>query len=218
MKKVNIINFNFDFKVKVLLAICTVISAIIISFSFYIICINHGDSNNLPEKILSDINEFASITKYEGRYTVTVNSNKNSNTYTVCEDVDIENGEYNYCINDILHINISKNGINISKDDMTYQYFTEFSQEDYKNFISFSSIIDIISKLNNSTIEGNIKKIEENENVTYIINTKNDYISQIYKIEIIMSKYENLINCIKMYNLEEKEQYNIKIDSFTVKK
>ena len=84
--------------------------------------------------------------------------------------------------------------------------------------MSFSSIINIVNGIKNNTILGNIKKIENDGNIVYKINTNDEIASNIKDIDIEMSKNEDKINQIKIYNLDGKEQYLIVFESFIVKK
>ncbi len=215
MKKIKIFAFNFDTKVKIIMMCSILISVVIIIYSFYNICIENGiKSESIPNK-----EDFFNIKEYEAQYTVTVNSNKNTNTYKVKEITNILQNEYTYIIDDILNINITNNQINISKENIDYKYAIE-KMSDYgnSNFMSFSTVINIINSIRNNSISGNIKKIENDGNVVYKIHTDNEVVSNIKDIDVEMSKNEDKINQIKIYNLDGKEQYLIVFESFIVKK
>lgn len=215
MKKIKIFAFNFDTKVKIIMMCSILISVVIIIYSFYNICIENGiKSESIPNK-----EDFFNIKEYESQYTVTVNSNKNTNTYKVKEITNILQNEYTYIIDDILNINITNNQINISKENIDYKYVIE-KMSDYgnSNFMSFSSIINIVNGIKDNTLSGNIKKIENDGNVVYKIHTDNEVVSNIKDIDVEMSKNEDKINQIKIYNLDGKEQYLIVFESFIVKK
>lgn len=215
MKKIKIFAFNFDTKVKIIMMCSILISVVIIIYSFYNICIENGiKSESIPNK-----EDFFNIKEYEAQYTVTVNSNKNTNTYKVKEITNILQNEYTYIIDDILNINITNNQINISKENIDYKYTIE-KMSDYgnSNFMSFSTVINIINSIRNNSISGNIKKIENDGNVVYKIHTDNEVVSNIKDIDVEMSKNEDKINQIKIYNLDGKEQYLIVFESFIVKK
>lgn len=215
MKKIKIFTFNFDTKVKIIMMCSILISVVIIIYSFYNICIENGiKSESIPNK-----EDFFNIKEYEAQYAVTVNSNKNTNTYKVKEITNILQNEYTYIIDDILNINITNNQINISKENIDYKYAIE-KMSDYgnSNFMSFSTVINIINSIRNNSISGNIKKIENDGNVVYKIHTDNEVVSNIKDIDVEMSKNEDKINQIKIYNLDGKEQYLIVFESFIVKK
>lgn len=215
MKKIKIFAFNFDTKVKIIMMCSILISVVIIIYSFYNICIENGiKSESIPNK-----EDFFNIKEYESQYTVTVNSNKNTNTYKVKEITNILQNEYTYIIDDMLNINITNNQINISKENIDYKYTIE-KMSDYgnSNFMSFSTVINIINSIRNNSISGNIKKIENDGNVVYKIHTDNEVVSNIKDIDVEMSKNEDKINQIKIYNLDGKEQYLIVFESFIVKK
>ena len=215
MKKIKIFAFNFDTKVKIIMMCSILISVVIIIYSFYNICIENGiKSESIPNK-----EDFFNIKEYEAQYTVTVNSNKNTNTYKGKEITNILQNEYTYIIDDILNINITNNQINISKENIDYKYAIE-KMSDYgnSNFMSFSTVINIINSIRNNSISGNIKKIENDGNVVYKIHTDNEVVSNIKDIDVEMSKNEDKINQIKIYNLDGKEQYLIVFESFIVKK
>lgn len=215
MKKIKIFAFNFDTKVKIIMMCSILISVVIIIYSFYNICIENG----IKSESISKKEDFFNIKEYEAQYTVTVNSNKNTNTYKVKEITNILQNEYTYIIDDILNINITNNQINISKENIDYKYVIE-KMSDYgnSNFMSFSSIINIVNGIKDNTLSGNIKKIENDGNVVYKIHTDNEVVSNIKDIDVEMSKNEDKINQIKIYNLDGKEQYLIVFESFIVKK
>lgn len=215
MKKIKIIALNFDDRIKVLMAISIIISIVIIIYSFYSICIENGVKND----DVSSIEDPFKISRYEATYTVNVVSNKNSNTYKVKENADILNGEYTFIIDDKLNINITSNQINISKENIDYKYIIEkISDYGNSNFLSFSTIIDIINKIETDNAIGNIKKVESDGKIIYKIHTNEEIISKIKDIDIEMSKNEEKIMEIKMYNLDGIEQYFIAFESFIVKK
>ncbi len=215
MKKIKIIALNFDDKIKILISISIIISVVIIIYSFYNICIENG----VKKDNASSIEDLSQITEYEAMYTVNVVSNKNSNTYKVKEITNILQNEYTYIIDDVLNINITNNQISISKENIDYKYIIEkISDYGNSNFLSFSTIIDIINKIENNNIIGNIKRVESNGNIVYKIHTEEEIISKIKDIDIEMSKSEDKIMQIKMYNLDGIEQYLLTFESFIVKK
>ena len=59
------------------------------------------------------------------QYTITINSNKNTNTYKVKEITNLLQNEYTYIIDDMLNINVTNNQINISKYNIDYKYAIE---------------------------------------------------------------------------------------------
>lgn len=215
MKKIKIFAFNFDTKVKIIMMCSILISVVIIIYSFYNICIENG----IKSESISKKEDFFNIKEYEAQYTVTVNSNKNTNTYKVKEITNILQNEYTYIIDDILNINITNNQINISKENIDYKYVIE-KMSDYGNFnfMSFSSIINIVNGIKDNTLSGNIKKIENDGNVVYKIHTDDEIVPNIKDIDVEMSKNEDKINQIRIYNLDGKEQYLIVFESFIVKK
>ena len=215
MKKIKIFAFNFDTKVKIIMVCSIIISVVIIMYSFYNICIENG----IKSESISNKENLFNVEEYEAQYTITINSNKNTNTYKVKEITNILQNEYTYIIDDILNINITNNQINISKENIDYKYAIE-KMSDYgnSNFMSFSTVINIINSIRNNSISGNIKKIENDGNVVYKIHTDNEVVSNIKDIDVEMSKNEDKINQIKIYNLDGKEQYLIVFESFIVKK
>ena len=215
MKKIKIFTFNFDTKVKIIMMCSILISVVIIIYSFYNICIENG----IKSKSISNKGNLFNIEEYEAQYTITINSNKNTNTYKVKEITNLLQNEYTYIIDDMLNINVTNNQINISKYNIDYKYAIE-KMSDYgnSNLMSFSSIINIVNGIKNNTILGNIKKIENDGNVVYKIHTDNEVVSNIKDIDVEMSKNEDKINQIKIYNLDGKEQYLIVFESFIVKK
>ena len=215
MKKIKIFAFNFDTKVKIIMVCSIIISVVIIMYSFYNICIENG----IKSESISNKENLFNVEEYEAQYTITINSNKNTNTYKVKEITNLLQNEYTYIIDDMLNINVTNNQINISKYNIDYKYAIE-KMSDYgnSNLMSFSSIINIVNGIKNNTILGNIKKIENDGNIVYKINTNDEIASNIKDIDIEMSKNEDKINQIKIYNLDGKEQYLIVFESFIVKK
>lgn len=216
MKKVKIINLNFDTKTKLVMLISIIIAICIIAYSFYTICIKNitGKNDILEEKL-----NFTSINSYEANYNVLVNSNKNSNMYNVAESVDLLDNTYDYLVDDKLKITIKNDEIKISKEGIAYEYFTKLNSNiENNNFVSFSSIIEIVKKINNSELKGNIKKVEINNNTVYKIHLEDEYIKKIKDIEIIMSDNDKNLLEIKMYNLDGNEQYHLIFNDFKVKK
>ena len=215
MKKIKIFAFNFDTKVKIIMVCSIMISVVIIMYSFYNICIENG----IKSESISNKENLFNVEEYEAQYTITINSNKNTNTYKVKEITNLLQNEYTYIIDDMLNINITNNQINISKDNIDYKYTIE-KMSDYgnSNLMSFSTVINIINSIRNNSILGNIKKIENDGNVVYKIHTNDEIASNIKDIDIEMSKNEDKINQIKIYNLDGKEQYLIVFESFIVKK
>ena len=215
MKKIKIFAFNFDTKVKIIMVCSIMISVVIIMYSFYNICIENG----IKSESISNKENLFNVEEYEAQYTITINSNKNTNTYKVKEITNLLQNEYTYIIDDMLNINVTNNQINISKYNIDYKYAIE-KMSDYgnSNLMSFSSIINIVNGIKDNTILGNIKKIENDGNVVYKIHTDNEVVSNIKDIDVEMSKNEDKINQIKIYNLDGKEQYLIVFESFIVKK
>lgn len=215
MKKIKIFAFNFDTKVKIIMVCSIMISVVIIMYSFYNICIENG----IKSESISNKENLFNVEEYEAQYTITINSNKNTNTYKVKEITNLLQNEYTYIIDDMLNINITNNQINISKYNIDYKYAIE-KMSDYgnSNLMSFSSIINIVNGIKNNTILGNIKKIENDGNIVYKIHTNDEIVQNIKDIDIEMSKNEDKINQIKIYNLDGKEQYLIVFESFIVKK
>ena len=216
MKKFNVLSINFDTKVKIVMTICIIIATIIISYSFYNICLKNGIKS---EKIsLVDINDFLSINCYDEEYEKTENSNKHSNTYNVKESTDMENGKYNYVIDNNLYIQINKDEIRLKKENIEYEYVTTLLNNPNNNFISFSTVIEIIRKIQNNSISGNIKRTDSDDNVVYKVTMEDEYIKNISQIEIHLSKSQNKIMFLNMFNKDKKEQYSISFVNFTVKK
>ena len=213
MKKLNIVSFNFDFKVKIVMIVCIIIAVVIIAYSFYNICVENGVSTIKVAKL----EDFVNINSYEAEYDILVNSNKNSNTYTVKEVTDMLSNSYNYLINNEFAINIKDNEIKLSKANIAFEYSVNMYKVENNNFISFSSIIEIVRDINNSIIPGTITQVEENENIIYKIHTDEEIIKKISDIEINISKNENKIININMYSNDKNQLYSIRFISFIVK-
>lgn len=215
MKKIKIFAFNFDTKVKIIMSCSIIISIVIIMYSFYNICIENG----IKSEKESTTKDFFNIVEYDAEYAITVNSNKNTNTYKIKEITNLLQNEYTYIIDDVLNINITNDQISITKNNIDYKYIIEkISDYGNSNFVSFSTVINIINSIRNNSISGNIKKVENDGNVIYKISTDNEILFNIKNIDIEMSKNEDKINQIKMYNIDGEQQYLIVFESFIVKK
>lgn len=216
MKGIKIFSLNFDTKTKIVMSICIVIAICIITYSFYTICIKQGKTENIGEKTLE---YYLNAQEYETEFNITVNSNKNSNTYYIYEKANLSENTYEFVIDEKLRINVSSNEIKLSKENIDYEYITSVENEYLSNnFISFSSIIKTIEKIKDNTINGTIKRIEVNENVIYKISLQQEYIKKVGRIELTMSKNEENIQEIRMYDFNDNEMYVICISNFIVKK
>lgn len=216
MKKINIVSLSFDMKTKIIMIISIIIASIIISYSFYNICIKNIIATDVE---VDKEYDFTTINAYEADYNVIVNSNKNTNTYNVIEMVDLANKSYYYLIDNSLKISIKEDELKISKENIAYEYSTKSSLPiESNNFISFSSIIDVIKKINSNELSGNIKRVEVNNTIVCKIHIDEEYIKKISDIEIIMSQNQNEISEIKMYDNSDKEMYYFSFNEFKVKK
>ena len=209
-----IFSITFDTKVKILIIICVIIAITIISYSFYYICVNN--SNKEQEFESKNVESILDVKSYEAKYSIVVNSNKTTNTYMICEDVDFENNIYNITVNNDLNISITSDSTKLQKNDMQYEYISQ--EISFKNPIAFSSIINCIKKISSDQIKGKITRVEQNDRYIYEITTEEEYIEKVKKIEICVLKENCKIFEIKMYNFDEKELYSIAFESFNVKK
>lgn len=212
-----ILNITFDTRVKILIVICVIIALTIISYSFYYICIRENKEEIETPKV-ENIEEILDVLCYESKYNVTVNGNKTTNTYDVVENVDLENNIYNMVIDGTLMISINSDNTSIKKQNMEYEYFTTTGEIFKNNAISFSSIIECIKKISSKEINGNIKRIEQDNKFIYQISTDESYIEKVNRIEITVEKEKCKITEIKMYNSEGNELYSMIFESFMVKK
>ncbi len=208
-----IFSITFDTKVKILIIICVIIAITIISYSFFYICVS---SNKSQPKEIQSIENMLDVIAYEAKYSIVVNSNKTTNTYMICEDVDFENNIYNITVNNDLNISITSDSTKLQKNDMQYEYISQ--EISFKNPIAFSSIINCIKKISSDQIKGKITRVEQNDRYIYEITTEEEYIEKVKKIEICVLKENCKIFEIKLYNLDEKELYSIDFESFNVKK
>ncbi len=220
MKYFKTINFSFDIKVKLLIVVCVSIAIIGICYAYFVICINKGEStkSNLSKSQcnMTDINNIAGINCYLAKYQVTVNSNKNTNEYSILEDVDMLNNKYKFILEDNIVIEISEDSTKyINENSKTKESIIDGIYNEH-NYISLSSVIKIINKILSGDIDGKIVKVEEDGNV--ILNIKiNEENKKISTIEVIIDK-SCKINEIKMYNNESNLVYNIVYESLEVKK
>ncbi len=207
-------SITFDTKVKILIIVCVIVAITIIIYSFYYICIN--SKSKVAEEKINSIEDMLNVLAYDAKYSVTVNSNKNSNTYEVYEDIDFENNIYNLVINDSLKINVVSNNTKIENEGLSYEYINK--DIILNNPISFSSIVECIKRISLNELDGKITRIEQDDKYIYQITTQEEYIEKINKIEICVLKENCKIFEIKMYNLSEKVLYSMIFESFNVKK
>lgn len=210
----NCFSITFDTKVKILIIVCVIVAITIIIYSFYYICIN--SKSKVDEEKINSIEDMLNVLAYDAKYSVTVNSNKNSNTYEVYEDIDFENNIYNLVINDSLKINVVSNNTKIENEGLSYEYINK--DIILNNPISFSSIVECIKRISLNELDGKITRIEQDDKYIYQITTQEEYIEKINKIEICVLKENCKIFEIKMYNLSEKVLYSMIFESFNVKK
>ncbi len=220
MKYFKTINFSFDIKVKLLIVVCVSIAIIGICYAYFVICINKGEStkSNLSKNQcnMTDIDNIAGINCYLAKYQATVNSNKNTNEYSILEDVDMLNNKYKFILEDNIIIEISDDSTKyINENSKTKESIIDGIYDEY-NYISLSSVIKIINEILNGNIDGKIVKVEENGNVIFNIKI-NEENKKISTIEVIIDK-SCKINEIKMYNNDSNLMYNIVYESLEVKK
>ncbi len=220
MKYFKTINFSFDIKVKLLIIVCVCIAVIGICYAYYVICVNKGEGtkNNLSNNHydMTNINNIAKINCYLAKYQATVNSNKNTNQYSILEDVDMLNNKYKFILEDNIIIEISEDNTKyINENSKTKETIIGGIYDEY-NYISLSSVIKIINKILKGDIDGKIVKVEENGNVIFNIKI-NEENKKISTLEVIIDK-SCKINEIKMYNNDSSLVYNIVYESLEVKK
>lgn len=205
--KIKIVSFNTDKKTKLLMIFAIIIAVLIIIYNFFNICIRKGNVVTSEELNLEEIIAFNSQSE------ITVNSNKNSNVYDVREESNLETDEYHFLIDNELEININCDEIRISNLSMTNEFFSanEFLDED--NYMSLASILKIVRKVSKGEIEGKIKKITQDSNIVYEISIQDARIS-IIKVFVGDDK----IQSIELYDNDQNEEYNVKVNSFEVKK
>lgn len=218
MKKIAIFSYGYDEKIKIIIAVCVIIAVITITFAFYTICIKKGSNMDNSNNFNDFIQNVTEIENYNAEYVIKINSGKTLNEYNVVENADIVNNIYDFLIDNSFKIEISKDNINLKYENIGYEYLISNNDlYDNFNFLSFSNIIKLITKINNKEIQGNIKKIDKDGNISYEITTSNEVIDKINKIAIELDGGNNIKN-IFAYDSNESILYSISFKIFTVKK
>lgn len=200
---------TFDFKVKVIITLSVMLAIIIISYSFYIICIK--DEVQIEEKKIDAIEDILGINEYEAKYKLKVKSNKNENEYEIVENANLVDDKYEYLLDDEIKIQIDKN-ISTLLNQKINKSFEYNNQNKYNNFVSLASIIKYL----NYNKDTKITKVECDNNTQYKIDIT-DLFLDIAKIEILVESGCK-INEIKMYNKDSNIVYDLLYESFKVKK
>lgn len=185
------------------------LAIIIISYSFYVICIK--DESQAEEKKIDAIESILGINEYEAKYKLKVISNKNENEYEIVENANLLEDKYEYVFDDEIKIQIEKDTSTLlnQKINKSFEYN---SQNKYNNFVSLASIIKYL----NSNTQTKITKVECDNNTQYKIDIT-DLFPDITKIDILVDS-SCKINEIKMYNKDSNIVYHLLYESFKVKK
>lgn len=209
LEKFKTYTLTFDFKVKVIITFCVMLAIIIISYSFYVICIK--DESQAEEKKIDAIESILGINEYEAKYKLKVISNKNENEYEIVENANLLEDKYEYVFDDEIKIQIEKDTSTLlnQKINKSFEYN---SQNKYNNFVSLASIIKYL----NSNTQTKITKVECDNNTQYKIDIT-DLFPDITKIDILVDS-SCKINEIKMYNKDSNIVYHLLYESFKVKK
>lgn len=200
---------TFDFKVKVIITLSVMLAIMIISYSFYVICIK--DETQVEENKIDKIESMLAINEYEAKYKLKVKSNKNENEYEIVENANLLDDKYEYLLDGEIKIQIDKDASTLlnQKINKSFEYS---SQNKYNNFVSLASIIKYL-KCNLNT---KITKVECDNNTQYKIDIT-DFFPDITKIDILIDS-SCKINEIKMYNKDSNVVYHLVYESFKVKK
>lgn len=209
LEKFKTYTLTFDFKVKVIITFCVMLAIIIISYSFYVICIK--DESQAEEKKIDAIESILGINEYEAKYKLKVISNKNENEYEIVENANLLEDKYEYVFDDEIKIQIEKDTSTLlnQKINKSFEYN---SQNKYNNFVSLASIIKYL----NSNTQTKITKVECDNNTQYKIDIT-ELFPDITKIDILVDS-SCKINEIKMYNKDSNIVYHLLYESFKVKK
>lgn len=196
---------TFDFKVKAIITLSVLLAIMIISYSFYIICIKD------EEKKIDAIDSILNINEYEAKYRLRVKSNKNENEYEIVENANLLEDKYEYLLDNEIKIQIDKDKSTLLNQKINKSFEYDI-QNKYNNFVSLASIIKYL----NSYKDTKITKVECDSNVQYKIDIT-DLFLDITKIDILVDS-SCKINEIKMYNKDSNVVYHLLYDSFKVKK
>jgi len=209
LEKFKTYTLTFDFKVKVIITFCVMLAIIIISYSFYVICIK--DESQAEEKKINAIESILGINEYEAKYKLKVISNKNENEYEIVENANLLEDKYEYVFDDEIKIQIEKDTSTLlnQKINKSFEYN---SQNKYNNFVSLASIIKYL----NSNTQTKITKVECDNNTQYKIDIT-DLFPDITRIDILVDS-SCKINEIKMYNKDSNIVYHLLYEYFKVKK
>lgn len=216
MSKMKFYTLTYDNIVKVIMVICILIAASVISFSIYYILIKAKKENIY-------IKDFFEVSNYEAGYNLTVYSNKNCNTYHIYEIADMVNNKYLYLTSNGLEIKVDINDnvkdVTISKENMEYEYsdINVLENNEKENFVSFSSVIKIVKDIKENKRKGYINQIEENGKIIYEINLEEEVFNGIKNIKVEIDKYDNCIHFVTMCDNERNTIYFVDFQDFIVK-
>lgn len=200
---------TFDFKVKVIITLSVMLAIMIISYSFYVICIK--DETQVEENKIDKIESMLAINEYEAKYKLKVKSNKNENEYEIIENANLLDDKYEYLLDGEIKIQIDKD-VSTLLNQKINKSFEYSSQNKYNNFVSLASIIKYLK----CNLDTKITKVECDNNTQYKIDIT-DFFPDITKIDILIDS-SCKINEIKMYNKDSNVVYHLVYESFKVKK
>lgn len=200
---------TFDFKVKVIITLSVMLAIMIISYSFYVICIK--DEVQVEENKIDKIESMLAINEYEAKYKLKVKSNKNENEYEIIENANLLDDKYEYLLDGEIKIQIDKD-VSTLLNQKINKSFEYSSQNKYNNFVSLASIIKYLK----CNLDTKITKVECDNNTQYKIDIT-DFFPDITKIDILIDS-SCKINEIKMYNKDSNVVYHLVYESFKVKK
>lgn len=200
---------TFDFKVKVIITLSVMLAIMIISYSFYVICIK--DEVQVEENKIDKIESMLAINEYEAKYKLKVKSNKNENEYEIIENANLLDDKYEYLLDGEIKIQIDKD-VSTLLNQKINKSFEYSSQNKYNNFVSLASIIKYLK----CNLDTKITKVECDNNTQYKIDIT-DLFPDITKIDILIDS-SCKINEIKMYNKDSNVVYHLVYEAFKVKK
>ncbi len=204
---IKIISLEFDKRTKIIMCIAIIIAFCIMAYNLYNIVVKNS--------VVSQINpiEFYNVLEFEATYSVKVNSNKNSNTYSVVENTSYENNTSKLAFDNGITIEKNDKLVSIKDYTVSLEYSFDFDYTSKYNYVSIGDIIYLYNQINNQEVQGKIEKIEKDGNVTFKLYITDKAICLI-EIKVVNS---NLCEIV-MYDNENNIKYYIKIDDFIVKK
>ncbi len=212
------------------------VACILIATTFYIV---NKDSKGFGlENILSKDN-ILYISSYYADYSVTVDSNKNTNNYTIKEwySKDLNTGKEKFKFEtstqngEKITYTMDENQVKIKSDNQLNEFYLSDYMIEKKNVMSLSTFFEIYLKIKDSNIDNccNIENVVEDKKISYKINFGNNdcEISKEYadllrdgveisSIELLVDKETSKPTELFVYDKNNKVYIDISYNNFEI--